>query len=121
MPKDLNSLSEYETPWGKWMVLDDANNFKVKKIVIKPGQRLSYQKHEKRSEFWYVVQGEAVVTLEDVEHKLSRGEFINVPTAAKHRMANASQEQDLIFIEVQTGTYFGEDDITRFSDDYGRN
>jgi mannose-6-phosphate isomerase len=108
------------TPWGSWTVLDDKTNFKVKKIVIKPGQRLSYQKHLKRQENWFIVQGEAEVTLNDDKKKLSEGDFIYIPFEAKHRIANISDSKDLIFIEIQRGSYFGEDDIERFDDDYGR-
>lgn len=109
-----------ETPWGSWTVLDDKDNFKVKKIIIKPGHRLSYQKHMKRQENWFIVQGEAEVTLNDDKKRLSHGDFIYIPFEAKHRIANISKTEDLIFIEIQRGTYFGEDDIVRFEDDYGR-
>ena len=110
-----------ETPWGSWIVLDDRDNFKVKKIIIKPAHRLSYQKHHKREENWFIVQGEAEITLDDLKKKLIEGDFIHIPLEAKHRIENISATQDLIFIEVQRGTYFGEDDIERFADDYGRN
>lgn len=109
-----------QAPWGTWQVLDDSENFKVKKITMKPGQRLSYQKHFKREENWFVVQGVAEVTLDDVKHQLQVGEFIHIPTESKHRIANPLTNQDLIFIEIQRGTYFGEEDIVRFQDDYGR-
>ncbi len=107
-------------PWGTWEVLDDSSNFKVKKVLIKPGQRLSYQKHFQREENWFIVQGQAEVTLNDTIHILKTGEFIYIPQEAKHRIANITNDQDLIFIEIQRGTYFGEDDIVRFFDDYGR-
>ena len=109
-----------QAPWGTWQVLDDSENFKVKKITMKPGQRLSYQKHFKREENWFVVQGVAEVTLDDQKHQLQVGEFIHIPTESKHRIANPLTNQDLIFIEIQRGTYFGEEDIVRFQDDYGR-
>lgn len=108
------------TPWGSWTVLDDKDNFKVKKIIIKPGQRLSYQKHMKRQETWFIVQGNAEVTLNDDKKLLSEGDSIYIPFEAKHRIANNSKDTDLIFIEIQRGTYFGEDDIVRYADDYGR-
>lgn len=110
-----------DTPWGSWTVLDDRDNFKVKKIIIKPRQRLSYQKHMHREENWFVVQGEAEITLNDIKKKLVEGDFIHIPLEAKHRIENISRTIDLIFIEIQRGTYFGEDDIERFADDYGRN
>lgn len=87
---------------------------------MKPGQRLSYQKHFKREENWFVAHGEAEVTLDDEIHHLKEGEFIHIPFESKHRISNPSESQDLIFIEVQRGSYFGEDDIVRFQDDYGR-
>ena len=106
-------------PWGSFENLLDEDYCKVKRIIVKPGQRLSYQYHNKRSEVWVVVQGEAVVTLDDKEYIYKVGEVVNVPVGTKHRVENDGKE-DLIFIETQTGTYFGEDDIIRLSDDYGR-
>lgn len=101
-------------------MLDDNPIFKVKKVLVKPGQRLSYQKHFKREENWFIAHGEAEVTLDDQIHRLKEGEFIHIPFEAKHRINNPSVSQDLIFIEIQRGSYFGEDDIVRFQDDYGR-
>ena len=108
-----------QRPWGKYYVLQDEENFKLKRIEVNPGQRLSYQYHFKRQEFWTVVQGEAVVKLEGEDHFLKYGESIFIPTGAKHRIENRGNEV-LAFIEVQTGTYFGEDDIVRIEDDYER-
>ena len=108
-----------ERPWGWFKILLDTPTYKVKEILVKPGNRLSYQMHHKRSEHWYVTQGEAVVTLNDVEQVVKQYEYIDIPVEHKHRVANKSDE-DMIFIEIQTGTYFGEDDIVRFEDDYGR-
>ncbi|MCE2929705.1 MAG: phosphomannose isomerase type II C-terminal cupin domain [Candidatus Caenarcaniphilales bacterium] len=108
------------TPWGSWQVLDDSEDFKVKKIKIKSGQRLSYQKHFKREENWFIVNGQALVTLDDEEQELGPGDYIHIPFQAKHRIANISSTEELVFIEIQKGTYFGEDDIVRFADDYGR-
>lgn len=86
---------------------------------MKPGQRLSYQLHHKRAEHWFFTKGEAVVTINDVDRIVKAGESVDFPIETKHRVANKSNE-DVIFIEVQTGTYFGEDDIVRFQDDYQR-
>jgi len=86
---------------------------------VNAGHRLSYQYHHHRQEFWTVVQGEAVVVLDGVEHVVKYGESIFIPLGAKHRIENRSSEL-LVFIEVQTGTYFGEDDIVRIQDDYSR-
>lgn len=118
---DLSPHRKYEeTPWGSWEVLVDDESYKVKRLTVKVGERLSYQKHLKRQEHWFVVKGEAEVTLNDHVHILKRGDSINIPVEAKHRIRNCSASETLVFIEVQTGTYFGEDDIVRYSDDYGR-
>lgn len=108
-----------ERPWGKYFVLADESNYKLKRIEVNPGQRLSYQFHHHRQEFWTIVQGNAVVILDEKEIPLSYGENIFIPQGAKHRIVNPT-EKPLIFIEVQTGTYFGEDDIIRLEDDYER-
>lgn len=107
-------------PWGAYTILLETESYKVKRIVVKPGERLSYQYHFKREENWTVVIGEANVTLNDKELIVKTGENIFIPLQAKHRIANKGKE-DLVFIEVQTGTYFGEDDIVRIEDDYNRN
>jgi len=106
-------------PWGKYEVLIDEENCKVKKITVKPGGRLSYQYHYKRSEVWTVVQGKATMTLDDVVEHYYYGETILIPQGTKHRVENKGQD-DLVFIEVQHGSYFGEDDIVRIEDDYNR-
>ncbi|MCB9043078.1 MAG: phosphomannose isomerase type II C-terminal cupin domain [Chitinophagales bacterium] len=106
-------------PWGKYEVLLDAPYCKVKRITVLPDKRLSYQMHYKRQEAWTVVQGTAHVTLDDEIIEVSAGNTILIPLQAKHRVANRQQE-DLVFVEVQTGTYFGEDDIVRFEDDFNR-
>ncbi|HAT03878.1 MAG TPA: mannose-6-phosphate isomerase [Candidatus Magasanikbacteria bacterium] len=113
------SMEFEERPWGWYKVLLDTPTYKVKEILVKPRQRLSYQLHHKRSEHWYVVQGEATMTLNDKEILLKKGEYIDIPVEHKHRVANRG-DKDMTFIEVQTGEYFGEDDIVRFEDDYGR-
>ena len=106
-------------PWGTFENLLDAPYCKVKEIVIKKGGRPSYQYHHKRSEAWTIVQGEAVVTLDGQDIVYETGETVIVPVGMAHRVENKNDE-DLKFIEVQTGTYFGEDDIVRLEDDYGR-
>lgn len=106
-------------PWGSYTVLEEASTFKVKRIEVLPRKRLSYQKHSKRAEHWFVVAGTAKVTLDDEEIILRAGESIDIPIGAAHRVENPGDE-DLIFIEVQRGTYLGEDDIVRLQDDYGR-
>ena len=106
-------------PWGSYTVLEEAPSFKVKRIEVLPGKRLSYQKHSQRAEHWFVVEGTAKVTLDGNEITISTGESIDIPVGAAHRVENPGNE-DLIFIEVQRGTYLGEDDIVRLQDDYGR-
>lgn len=106
-------------PWGRFEVLRDEAYYKSKIIRVEPGQKLSYQSHKNRAEHWVIVKGEAVVTLDDKEHILKQGSHIFIPQQAKHRIHNRSNSF-VEFIEVQTGTYFGEDDITRYQDDYGR-
>ena len=121
------NLNYYEErPWGSFEHLLDEEYCKVKRIIVLPKCRLSYQFHYKRSETWVVVQGEACATIE-IENGTSHwectygvGDVIEIPREAKHRVQN-EQKEDLIFIETQVGTYFGEDDIVRLEDDYGRN
>ena len=108
-----------ERPWGKFENLLEADYCKVKRITVKPGQRLSYQYHHKRSEVWTIVKGTALVTLDDVATWYTPPQVIKIPAGTKHRIENDT-EQEVIFIEVQHGSYFGEDDIVRLSDDYGR-
>jgi len=108
-----------ERPWGTFENLLDADYCKVKRLIIRPGQRPSYQYHHQRAEHWVVVSGEALVTLDDIDVRLSAGEHIYIPIGSKHRIQNVG-DKNLIFIEVQCGTYFGEDDIVRLSDDYSR-
>jgi mannose-6-phosphate isomerase len=100
-------------------VLVEEPGYKVKRIEVKPGHRLSLQMHQSRSEHWVVVSGEALVTLGERELALHTNEDILIPRQTKHRVANPGT-QPLVFIEVQCGDYLGEDDITRFSDDYNR-
>jgi mannose-6-phosphate isomerase-like protein (cupin superfamily) len=106
-------------PWGYYTVLADEPDHKVKRICVLPGKRLSLQRHRRRSEHWYLVRGEAVATIEDREIALKPGDAIDIPCGAAHRLRNTG-EDEAAFIEVQTGEYFGEDDIERLADDYGR-
>lgn len=106
-------------PWGTFTVLDEGENFKVKRIEVLPGKRLSYQKHAQRAEHWFVVQGTAKVTLDDREINVSAGEAIDIAVGSAHRVENPGEEL-LVFIEVQRGSYLGEDDIVRLQDDFGR-
>ncbi len=106
-------------PWGRWEVLLDEPDYKVKRITVLPDKRLSYQKHFKREEHWTIVRGQALVTLDGHERLLDAGNTIHIPCETAHRIANPGPD-NLVFIEVQCGSYFGEDDIVRLQDDYGR-
>jgi mannose-6-phosphate isomerase len=108
-----------ERPWGKYYVLKDEPHYKLKRIEVNPGQRLSYQYHHHRQEHWVIVEGECNVVLDGHNNPLKYGESIFIPQGAKHRIENTGKAV-LVFIEVQTGTYFGEDDIIRLEDDFGR-
>ena len=111
---------EFENrPWGSYRVLLDDGNCKVKKITVKPKQSLSYQLHHRRSEDWFFISGIAVVTIDGKERSYSHGEKVHIPVFTKHCVRNDTEE-DVVFIEIQTGEYFGEDDIIRISDMYGR-
>lgn len=118
--KKTMAVGEYdERPWGNYLVLDEADGFKVKRICVKGHSRLSYQRHQHRQEHWFVVQGVAHVTIDGEVHEVPAGAAIDIPLQAAHRVANRGEET-LIFIEVQRGSYLGEDDIERLEDDYGR-
>jgi mannose-1-phosphate guanylyltransferase / mannose-6-phosphate isomerase len=106
-------------PWGTYTVLEEGEGFKIKRIVVKPGQSLSLQMHHHRSEHWVVVAGAASVVNGEEEHTLKSNESTYIPAGRKHRLANPGTT-DLVIIEVQSGDYVGEDDIVRFSDHYGR-
>jgi mannose-6-phosphate isomerase len=113
------SLESEQRPWGCFFVLHDEPTYKLKRIEVHPGQRLSYQYHYKRSEAWTIVEGTGTITLDGVIKDYKAGETILIPQGVKHRIENKGQEK-VVFIEVQTGTYFGEDDIVRIEDDYNR-
>ena len=106
-------------PWGSFTVLDEGEGFKVKRIEVLPGKRLSYQRHARRAEHWVVVAGAARVTLDGGERVVRLGEAVDIPVGSAHRVENPG-EVLLVFIEVQRGDYLGEDDITRLEDDFGR-
>ena len=108
-----------EKPWGAYVVLDEAATYKVKRLEVLAGHRLSYQRHARRAEHWYVIAGRAFVDLDAVRHEVSVGQAIDIPLGAAHRAESAGIDR-LVVIEVQTGDYFGEDDIVRLDDDYGR-
>lgn len=106
-------------PWGRFDILHDAPDCKVKRLTVEAGKRISYQRHQHRNEHWVVVTGIAEVMLDGQPYRREPGETILVPKMTKHRIANVGPGP-LVLIEVQLGTYFGEDDIERFEDDFGR-
>ena len=114
-----NSPRFDQRPWGTFTVLDEGDGFKVKRIEVFPGKRLSYQKHAQRAEHWVVVQGTAKVTIDGREMVIEVGQAVDIAIGAAHRVENPG-EQTLLFIEVQRGEYLGEDDIVRLQDDFGR-
>jgi mannose-1-phosphate guanylyltransferase/mannose-6-phosphate isomerase len=106
-------------PWGSFTVLEDATDCKVKRLVVKPGHVLSLQLHHRRSEHWTVVDGTAKVRIGEEEMLLGRNESAYIPMNTVHRLENPT-DRDVHLIEVQCGDYFGEDDIVRLEDRYGR-
>jgi mannose-6-phosphate isomerase len=110
---------ESHRPWGHYEILSEADGFKAKTITVLPGKRLSYQRHAHRAEHWFVVSGRGTVVLDGVDKAVVAGDSLDVPVGTPHRMCNTG-DVDLVFVEVQTGTYFGEDDIVRLEDDFGR-
>lgn len=108
-----------QCPWGSFEVLSEAPGHKIKRIIVQPDGCLSLQLHHQRSEHWFVVSGNGVATVDGKKKSLRAGGCIDIPKKAKHRIQNPSDE-NLVFIEVQTGEYCGDDDIERFEDKYGR-
>lgn len=106
-------------PWGKYEILAENKDYKVKEITVNPRAQLSYQSHEQRNEHWIIIEGDGEVVFNDEVIKVAPGTSLFIPKQSKHRMRNTSDEI-LRFVEVQTGDYFGEDDITRYEDDYKR-
>ena len=117
-PEHLEHLTVHR-PWGSYTILEEGRGYKVKRVTVKPGGRLSLQMHHRRSEHWVVIAGTARVTRGDEVFDLSIGHSTEIPLETRHRLENPGQET-LHIIEVQNGPYLGEDDIVRFQDDYGR-
>ena len=117
--KDGVVIEYAERPWGSYTVLAEGDGFKVKTIEVRPGQRLSYQRHQRRAEHWFVVAGHGVIILDGGTTEAGPGTSVDVPHGAAHRVQNTGPVP-LVLVEVQHGDYFGEDDIVRLDDDYGR-
>lgn len=118
-PKLANEHVFEERPWGRFEILRDKEHFKSKVIVVHGNSQISYQSHAKREEHWIVTKGVGEVVLNDKIIPVKRGTYVHIPLGAKHRIRN-TQPESLEFIEVQIGSYFGEDDIVRYQDDYQR-
>ncbi|MEP6789801.1 MAG: mannose-1-phosphate guanylyltransferase/mannose-6-phosphate isomerase [Ramlibacter sp.] len=108
-----------QRPWGTYATLKEESGYKVKRITVKPGESLSLQYHHQRAEHWVVVQGVGLVQVGDKEHRTEPGQYRYIPLQEKHRLSNIGTEE-LVLIEVQCGSYLGEDDIVRLADTYGR-
>lgn len=108
-----------ERPWGYFSVLMEDAQHKLKRIVVYPGKRLSLQRHRHRDEHWTIVSGEARMTVDGREFTLLRGQSVDIPRGAFHRVLNAGKA-DLVIVEIQTGDSFDENDIERVEDDFGR-
>ncbi len=106
-------------PWGYFVVLEDRETHKLKRIVVNPSGALSYQSHSKRMEVWTIISGEGTFILDGIPQIVTAGMICRIPRGSKHRMINKS-DVPLEFIEVQLGEYFGEDDIVRYQDEYNR-
>lgn len=106
-------------PWGFFENLADADDHKVKRITVYPGKRISLQSHSRRAEHWFVLEGNALFTCNRRKKKMKPGQAVDIKRRDKHRIENIGKG-NLVIIEIQTGDYFGEDDITRYEDDYGR-
>lgn len=115
---DINKREDHR-PWGYYEVLSDRADHKVKRIVVYPGKRLSLQRHQRRGERWTIINGSPIVTRFDKDIHLQPGQSIDIPQGAEHRIFNPG-DSPVVFIEVQVGDYFGEDDIERIEDDFGR-
>jgi mannose-6-phosphate isomerase len=108
-----------QRPWGEWQVLDEGDGYKVKRIVVEPHQRLSYQTHAHRAEHWVIVSGKATCVVDGETSLVGPGESVDVGVGQAHRICN-QEDEVLVIVEVQNGSYTGEDDIVRLDDDYDR-
>ena len=115
----MTAHDESQRPWGRYEILQESDIHKTKCIWVDPGKRLSYQRHQKRAEHWFIVAGTAQVVIDDVTSTLNAGDSVSISIGQLHRIGNIGEDV-MIFVEVQTGTYFGEDDIERIQDDFSR-
>ena len=108
-----------ERPWGFYQVIAEGETFKTKLLGVYPHSRLSKQYHERRSETWMIVEGRAMITIDEKQLIHGPSDFVRIPQGAVHRVENIGEDL-LLILELQRGTYFGEDDIVRLEDDWGR-
>jgi mannose-6-phosphate isomerase-like protein (cupin superfamily) len=108
-----------ERPWGHYTILITDERCQVKKLVVNPGRRISLQSHKFRAEHWFIVSGKGIAELDGKEIEVALGDSINIPIGSRHRIS-CSGNTHLIFVEVQTGSSFSEEDIVRYEDDYNR-
>lgn len=120
MPRNDQKTYVVERPWGRSEFLAEDETYTIKRLIVNPGKRLSYQKHTKREEQWIIACGEALVTLNGEKIKLSAKETIHIPLESAHRVENPHPEDVLVIVEIQRGSYFGDDDTIRLEDDFGR-
>ena len=113
------NIYKEERPWGYFLVLASTPKFKIKKITVKPGCRLSLQSHKSRNEHWIITEGEMHITIGDQVKNYGCNEHVYITKGTKHRMENKGKVSASV-VEIQTGDYFGDDDIIRYEDDYGR-
>jgi mannose-6-phosphate isomerase len=122
--QEINYIEIGKRPWGTYFVMEDKERHKLKRILVNPKSRLSLQKHLYRQEVWVVVNGIATIEVGEMTNMkkfdIKMGEVAHIPLSAVHRLSNESEAEILEIVEVQTGRYFGEDDIERFEDDYFR-
>ena len=115
----INAIDHEKRPWGEFETLYKSKEVHIKKLIVNPKSKLSLQSHKYRAENWIVLKGQALVTKGEEEIKLSQNESVFINIGEKHRLEN-NTNKELIILECQTGSYFGEDDIERFEDDFGR-
>jgi mannose-1-phosphate guanylyltransferase len=116
----LHSHRKTKRPWGSFTVLDYGSSYKIKSITVNPLKSLSLQSHLHRSEHWVVIEGEAEITNQDKIYRIKKNESTFIAKGSKHRLSNPLTDKKLIIIEVQSGSYLGEDDIKRYEDEFGR-
>jgi mannose-6-phosphate isomerase-like protein (cupin superfamily) len=107
-------------PWGHFEVLHREKGIQIKRLELKPGLQFSLQKHERRSERWIILSGEGLVSVGDKKKSVKKGDFIEIPCSASHRLKNTHSFESLVVLEAQFGEYLGEDDVIRLEDDFGR-